>query len=176
MKILIICSKKSYCYIKEIKDKLESFGHDVFLPNCYNNPFAEKEAWKMGEESHRQFKDSMYRQSLKTIYQVDAVLVLNLTIDNKINYIGGATFLEMYEAYMNAKKIYLYNDIPEGMLYDEIHGFSPIIIHQNLSLIKDEENKYNVSYPDDECFNCKAFDLLTEECTINCNCHLVEKE
>ena len=34
------------------------------------------------------------------------------------------------------KKIYLYNDIPLGMLFDEIEGFNPIIINGNLDIIK----------------------------------------
>ena len=34
------------------------------------------------------------------------------------------------------KKIFMMNDIPEGMLYDEIEGFNPIIINENLDLIK----------------------------------------
>lgn len=78
----------------------------------------------------------MYRKSLETIKEMDAVLVLNYDKNGNKNYIGGATFLEMYEAFMNDKKIYLYNDIPEGMLYDEIEGFSPVILNGNLDLIK----------------------------------------
>ena len=54
------------------------------------------------------------------------------------NYIGGATFLEIYDAFRLNKKIYLYNDIPEGMLYDEIQGFAPIIINGDLSKIKED--------------------------------------
>ena len=70
---------------------------------------------------------------------MDAVLVLNFDKekDGKIskNYIGGATFLEMYDAFNLDKEIYLYNDIPEGMLYDEIEGFGPTVIKGNLSLV-----------------------------------------
>ena len=59
--------------------------------------------------------------------------------DEKIekNYIGGATFLEIYDAFRLNKKIYLYNDIPKGMLYDEIQGFAPIIINGDISKIKE---------------------------------------
>ena len=82
----------------------------------------------------------MYKQSEDTISKMDAVLVLNLDKekDGKLfeNYIGGATFLEMYDAFRLGKKIYLYNDIPDGMLYDEIEGFNPIIINGDLDLIK----------------------------------------
>ena len=78
----------------------------------------------------------MFRLSEQRIKEVDAVLVLNFDKNGKKNYIGGATFIEIYEAFMKNKKIFLYNDIPEGMLYDEIQGFSPIVIHGDLSLIK----------------------------------------
>ena len=36
------------------------------------------------------------------------------------------------------KKIYLYNDIPKGILYDEIEGFAPVIINGDLSKIKED--------------------------------------
>ena len=82
----------------------------------------------------------MYKQSEETIKKMDAVLVLNFDKEknNTIykNYIGGATFLEMYDAFRLGKKIYLYNDVPEGMLFDEIEGFNPIIINGNIDLIK----------------------------------------
>jgi len=82
----------------------------------------------------------MYKQSEDTISKMDAVLVLNLDKekDGKVfkNYIGGATFLEMYNAFTSNKKIFLYNDIPDGMLYDEIEGFGPIVINGDLDLIK----------------------------------------
>jgi len=78
----------------------------------------------------------MFRMSEERIAEMDAVLTLNFDKNGKKNYIGGATFIEIYEAFMKNKKIYLYNDIPEGMLYDEISGFSPIIINGDLSLVK----------------------------------------
>ena len=96
--------------------------------------------WDLGKEEHQKFKAKMYKQSEDTISNMDAVLVLNLDKekDGEIinNYIGGATFLEMYDAFRLGKKIYLYNDIPKGMLFDEIEGFGPIIINGDLNLIK----------------------------------------
>ena len=140
MKILVICSKKFYSKIEEVKKDLEKRDIEVFLPNCYDDPTAEQKAWDLGVEEHQKFKAKMYKQSEDTIKKMDAVLVLNLDKekDGKIlkNYIGGATFLEMYDAFRLGKKIYLYNDIPEGMLYDEIEGFGPIIINGNLKQIK----------------------------------------
>ena len=137
MKILVICSKKFYSKIEEVKQELEKRGNEIFLPNCYDDPTAEQKAWDLGVEEHQKFKAKMYKQSEDTIREMDAVLVLNLDKekDGKIikNYIGGATFLEMYDAFRLGKKIYLYNDIPEGMLYDEIEGFCPIIINGDLN-------------------------------------------
>ena len=82
----------------------------------------------------------MFQQSEDTIKNMDAVLVLNYdkNKDGKIykNYIGGATFLEMYDAFRLGKKIFLMNDIPEGMLFDEIEGFNPIILKGNIDLVK----------------------------------------
>jgi hypothetical protein len=73
--------------------------------------------------------------SRQRIQQVDAVLTLNFDKNGIKNYIGGCTFLELYEAFLNGKKVYLYNDIPTGILYDEIHGFSPIIINGDINKI-----------------------------------------
>ena len=140
MKILIICSKKFYSKIEEVKHYLEKKNIEVFLPNCYDDPTAEQKAWELGVEEHQKFKAKMYKQSENTISNMDAVLVLNLDKekDGKVlkNYIGGATFLEMYDAFRLGKKIYLYNDIPEGILFDEIEGFGAIIINNNLDLIQ----------------------------------------
>jgi len=139
MKILIICSKRFYSDIPNIKNKLEKNNIEVFLPNCYDKPDTEEKMWLLGQEEHQKFKAKMYKQSEEIISQMDAVLVLNFDkiSEEKIekNYIGGATFLEIYDAFRLNKKIYLYNDIPKGILYDEIQGFAPTIINGDLSKI-----------------------------------------
>lgn len=139
MKLFIICSKRFYKDIPNIKEKLEEKNIEVYLPNCYDDPQTEEKIWSLGEKEHQDFKARMYKQSEELISKMDAVLVLNFdkdTLDGiQKNYIGGATFLEIYDAFRLNKKIYLYNDIPTGMLYDEIQGFAPIIINGNLDLI-----------------------------------------
>ena len=140
MKILIICSKKFYNRIAKIKEKLENNGHIVYLPNCYDAPNTEDKMRELGYDEHKEFKAKMFRQSEEVIKEMDAVLVLNFDKekDGQVfkNYIGGATFLEMYDAFRFNKKIYLYNDIPVGMLKDEIEGFAPILIKGNIDSIK----------------------------------------
>ena len=143
MKILIICSKQFYSKIDNIKNILEKRNFKVFLPNCYDDPKTEERMWNLGSKEHQEFKAKMFKKSEETIKNMDAVLVLNYDkTKNDIvynNYIGGATFLEMYDAFRLNKKIYLMNDIPDGMLYDEIAGFNPIIISGDLDLIEGEE-------------------------------------
>lgn len=138
MKILIICSKKFYSKIEEVKNTLEKKNIEVFLPNCYDDPTTEQRMWDLGKEEHQKFKAKMYKQSEDTISKMDAVLVLNLDKEKDgslyKNYIGGATFLEMYDAFRLNKKIYLYNDIPKGMLYDEIEGFNSDVLEMDIRL------------------------------------------
>jgi hypothetical protein len=136
MKILIICSKAFYGKVPLIKIELERMGHTVFLPNCIDDPTQEEKARTGGIKTHSKFKAKMFRQSLDCIKNMDAVLTLNYDKNGDSNYIGGATFLELYEAFMNGKKIFLLNDIPQGILYDEICGMSPIVIHGNLANVK----------------------------------------
>ena len=83
----------------------------------------------------------MIRHSEEVIQEMDAVLVLNYTKNSIPNYIGGATFLEMYDAFRLGKKIYMINEIPDLILKDEIIGFNPTIINGDLSKIKDFTRK-----------------------------------
>ena len=136
MKIFIICSASFYDKLLPIKEYLENMGHVITLPNTYDCPNLEKEVWKKGHKEHVELEKKLFKQSEDTIKSVDAVLCINLKKHDIDNYIGGATFIEIYEAFKNNKKIYLYHDIPKTMLYDEISGFDPIIINENLDLIK----------------------------------------
>ena len=136
MKIFVICSKRFYDRIPEIKKCLEDKKHEVELPNCFDDPSAEEKYRGLGLEEHAKWKSGMFKHSIDVIEKNDAVLVLNFKKEEIENYIGGATFLEMYDAFRLGKKIFLYNDIPEGMLKDEIIGFSPILINGDLSKIQ----------------------------------------
>lgn len=134
MKILLICSKAFYDRLTFYKEKLESLGHKISLPNCHDAP--ETEAKYRGTPMHHIFKAKMYQQSEETIKNMDAVLVLNFNKNGQENYIGGATFLEIYDAFRMHKKIFFVNDIPNNMLKDELIGFNPTIIGNDFSKIK----------------------------------------
>ena len=49
---------------------------------------------------------------------------------------NGLDFVMMIVIERWYKKICLYNEIPEGILYNEIQGFAPIIINGELSKIR----------------------------------------
>jgi len=135
MKIFIICSKKFYDKIPPIKQSLEFNGHIISLPNCFDDPSIEARQKKLNNEDYAKWKASMIMHSEKVISDIDAVLVLNFEKQGVPNYIGGATFLEMYDAFRLNKKIFLFNDTPDGILRDEIAGFCPILINGDLSKI-----------------------------------------
>ena len=134
MKILLICSKAFYDKLYDYKKSLEELGHSVYMPNCHDCP--EMEAKYRGTPEHSVFKAKMFKRSEETISNMDAVLVLNFNKNGEENYIGGATFLEIYDAFRMHKKIYFVNDIPKNMLQDELIGFNPVIIGEELNKIK----------------------------------------
>ena len=136
-KIFIACSKWNYKYIPDIKKALELMDYEVILPNYYETPMIEEDIKKNGDiKSHQEFCRQSFELSYKKSEESDAVLVLNFDKikDNNIypNYIGGATFLEMYDSYLLGHPIFLYNSIPDGMLKDEIEGMEPILLNGDL--------------------------------------------
>jgi hypothetical protein len=135
MKIFIISSESFYEKIEPIKLELENMGHTIFLPNTYDNPNLEKETWKKGFKAHAELEKELFKKSEETIKNVDAVLCVNYEKHGIENYIGGATFIEIYEAFKNNKLIFLYHGIPKEILYDEIAGFDPIVLNEDLSII-----------------------------------------
>jgi len=135
MNIFICCSKYNYNKVPEVRAEIEKRGHVITLPNSYNEPFKEEEIKKIGKKEHSVWKASMIKKQDEKVAANDAILVLNFDKNGQENYIGGATFLEMFKAWERGKKIFLYNAIPQGILSDEINAFSPIIINGNLNKI-----------------------------------------
>jgi hypothetical protein len=135
MKIFLICSKVCYKHVPNILETLKHSGHTLVLPNAYDDPGTEDQYKQLSAEEHATWKAGMLRQSAKKMEDVDAVLVINFEKNGIPNYIGGATFLEMYDAFRLGKKVFLYNPIPDGILADEIRGFNPVIINGDLTKV-----------------------------------------
>lgn len=140
MKIMIACSTAFYDNIEEISKQLIKNGHKIIYPNGYNEEIEEKSYEEMTHQEYVNFFQNLFKLSNKKVKEADALLVLNYSkIKNENiqeNYIGASTFLEMYEALMNNKKIYMLNDFPNNMLTDEIKGFDPVILNGDLSKIE----------------------------------------
>jgi hypothetical protein len=135
MRIFICCSKAFYDKVAEIQSRLETAGHTITLPNSFDNPRREDEMRSLGAKDHSSWKAEMIRLQEQKIKDNDAILVLNFEKNGQPNYVGGATFLEMFKAFELGRKIFLYNDVPDGMLRDEILGFEPTFISQDLTLV-----------------------------------------
>lgn len=135
MKIFIVCSKHFYHLVPPIKEALEKDGHVITVPNSYDEPFKEEEMKKIGKEEHREWKAGMIHLQSEKVKNNDAVLVLNFEKNGQRNYIGGATFLEIFRAFDSGKKIFLYNPIPQNIFEDELMGIGSVIIKGDLSLV-----------------------------------------
>ena len=140
MKLMIICSTSFYNKLEPVIKRLESLGHELVLPNHYDGINNEHHYEELTESEYFAFFKDAYEESRNKIANVDGVFAMNFSKEKNgevlENYVGASTFLEMYEAFMGNKKIFLLNEIPNNMLYDEIKGFNPIIIKDNFNLIK----------------------------------------
>jgi hypothetical protein len=136
MNIFIVCSKHFYYLIPPIKDELERSGHSIALPNSYDDPFKEEERKLAGSKEHIEWKSAMIRLQEEKVKANDAVLVLNFEKNGQKNYIGGATFLEIFRAFDARKKIFMYNPVPDSIFRDELVAFDPIVIDGDLSKVR----------------------------------------
>jgi hypothetical protein len=135
MKIFICTSKHLYSKIPPIKKALEDKGHVITLPNSYDAPFMEEDMKKISREQHIAWKSEMLRKQIQKVKDNDAILVLNFEKNGQPNYIGGATFLEIFSAFEYNKKIFLINPIPDGIFKDELIAINPIILNGNVNRI-----------------------------------------
>jgi hypothetical protein len=136
MKIFIVCSKHFYDKVERIAKFLESNGHKIQLSNGFDEADKEKEMKKMTSEEFQAWKEDMLRKDEKIILSNNAILVLNFEKKGIPNYIGGATFLEMFNAWRLKKKIFVYNPLPSCSFTDELKAFAPIIIKGDLEMVR----------------------------------------
>ncbi len=139
MKIAIIGSSYFCKEMVEYRDKLKELGHECELHDHYVARAAGKlsELWDRMRKEHAKVKieHDYLRYHYNEIINSDAVLVLNLDKNEIKNYIGGNTLIEMGQAYVNNKKIFLLNDVPDMQYKEEIEAMEPIVINGNLKLI-----------------------------------------
>lgn len=136
MKIFIACSKHFYDRVNEIKEILESSGHEITLPSCFENPFEEEDIKNLSSEEHVSWKSDMMKKHEINVAPQDAVLVLNFEKKGILNYIGGATFMEVVKVWELDKKIFFYNPLPNCSFTDELKGINPVVINGELGRVK----------------------------------------
>ena len=136
MKIFVCTSRHLYVKASPIIERLEKMGHVITLPNNFDDFGKENRMKAENPSEYPDWKASMFRKQAEKVANNDAVLVLNFEKEGKPNYIGGATFLEIFKAWELGKKLFLYNPIPENILKDELTGMNPLIINGDLTLVK----------------------------------------
>lgn len=113
-------------------------GHVITVPNSYDEPMKEEEIKLLGIEEHKKWKGGMIKLQKEKVDSNDCILVLNFEKNGQSNYIGGATFLEIFRAFDSGKNVYLYNPIPECNFKDELIGMGVRVIDGNLGLIVED--------------------------------------
>jgi hypothetical protein len=136
MKIFIVGSKYAMDKFPPVQEELERVGHIITLPSGFADPFRELEMKKLDKDTYVKFKHQKLIEQGERVTANDAILVMNFEKNGQKNYIGGATFLEVFKAWELKKKIFFYNPLPEGMLHDELVGMNPLVINGDLSLVK----------------------------------------
>lgn len=146
MKIAICGSINKSDKLIEVAKELEKMGFETELP-YYTNKIKNgeitledfcKEKESSGDGSFRSAAtEDLYQRYWRIIGESDAILVVNVEKNGIENYIGGNALIEIGFAYIQNKKIYLLNDIPEIPFYkDEIIAAKPIILNGDLGKVK----------------------------------------
>lgn len=138
-KIMIAASVSAYYKIKDVDEFLKNNGFEIVYPNSYNEEIDWSKIKTIEEKSN--YYRFLYNESRKKVNEVDALLVINIdkTKNGKLykNYIGAATFIELFETFMQEKPIYLLNGLPdkENLLYEDIEAMMPIDLEGNIENI-----------------------------------------
>ena len=122
MKMTIIGSMKFYGKYLRLKKQLEENGHEIIIPLPYGE--YETEATKLG--AMKKFNDNLEKS--------DAILIANFDIDEKPNYIGVNSLMEIGMAFNRDKKIFILNEIPEDCK-DELEAIGVITLKGDLNKI-----------------------------------------
>jgi hypothetical protein len=137
MKIYLATSSSFWDKLPDIKEKLEGLGHEVMLPSTVEDPELEERTWAESDEAHVKLIRKLFEDSEERVGKwCDAFYLLNYDKHNTSGYVGGATFIELYIAYRERKKIFIENDVFPGPMYDEIMGFGPVFVHGDLNKIR----------------------------------------
>ncbi len=146
MKIYVLGSNYFMKEMVDAKNRLCELGYDGWIHPHYEAYVRgeKKDHVEMllnpdrttGERAAVKRDNNYFKVHYEHILDSDAILIVNLEKRGVANYIGGNALMEMGQAYVNGKKIYLLNDIPTALPYlDEIVAMDPVCLHGDLSNI-----------------------------------------
>lgn len=141
MNIAIVGSSSFAKQMVEYRDKLIELGHETGLHEHYiaqargEMKDLLKRMNEDGEHAAVKIEYDYIRYHYNEILNSEGILVLNFDKNGIKNYIGGNTLMELGQAYVNDKKIFLLNPVPEMQYKDEILAVEPVIINGDLSKI-----------------------------------------
>jgi nucleoside 2-deoxyribosyltransferase len=132
MKIAICGSMKVFAQMKELGKSLNALDHNVFMPNSEG---TKVDYSKLPFEEQVRLKSGFIKSYLEKIKECDAIMIANFDQENKLNYIGSNTFVEMAFAFALGKKIYIWQELPEQENKLEIAGMLPVALGGKLNEI-----------------------------------------
>ncbi len=137
-KIMLVCSNSNYSYIEFAKEQLEILGFEVIFPNEYEKK-ENNDLKDLDENEYKKHISDMFKLTKSKIASSNAILVLNYDEieNNEIyeNHIDSLTFLNMYEAFMIGKEIYLMNPILDSSISEELTNFNGKVINGDFTEI-----------------------------------------
>ena len=145
MKIYVLGSTAFMYEMVEVKNQLRALGYDGWIHTDYEalvrgekQDALDRAGKSQSEHADVKRENDYLRVHYRHICESDAILVVNSEKDGVRNYIGGNVLIEMGQAYVNNKTIFLLNEIPTDMPYAaEIECMDPICLNGNLENIKE---------------------------------------
>ncbi len=125
MKITIIGNMSFLEKFEETKEILEQQDHKVIVPE--KDPMPDPISPPAKRKAMEKFNENLKKS--------DAILVMNYTKDDKENYIGANTLMEIGMAFILQKKIFVLNPSPE-FCKDELEAIEVQFLNGNLNKIK----------------------------------------
>lgn len=115
--------------IRSLKTELEDRGFKVYTPS---EEGTEIDYSLLTKQQQVEIKRNFINKHIRKIKDSDAILLANFTKNEKANYIGANSFLEMAFAYILSKEIFILHSIPNQTNTLEIEGLNPIQLQGNL--------------------------------------------
>lgn len=143
MKIYVLGSNSFVSQMIDVKNNLCVLGHDGWIHDDYikvdKGLIDMKVDLQIGEHAAIKIQNNYLLSHYNNICQSDAIIIVNGTKNGSTGYIGGNCLIEMGQAYVNHKHIFLLNNLPSKSPYlEEIIALQPICLNGNLSEISNK--------------------------------------